>query len=551
MKSTASCLASAAPGFLRLRLAVPLLCAWAMGSAAPAHAYAIDVHAELSRQSLAKSGLGDKAQPIDLMATAALRTTLDTYGRSAPGLRDAWTRRYPKPSDFDAFAEKQLLLLSAGSSVVGIDRIDPTIAKDGTLLETLSRGSSQPDEDYRNRERLAYDDKRQPLKDQYGLAVPADPALLNMGSLGSLSSQAHAHYGLAQIEQSDDPEILKSDPRRFAKRVGYDRAPVITLAAEMAQIHLDLALITELSEAPTSRELGWQFLGEGFHYMQDVGNQAHTVQVGLFDFFFDAFIERLKLGLLTGGGYLGKMRSLGSIGVDILTNHHVLAEDLTRKHVFAAKGGANDPVGLRLLAAPTIDDPDFGAKLDAALAPLGANPEKGEFALAITRALIEVSSHEGQALYRATRVIADPRLHTRSLLFHDEVDDPDRFIIAQTPENAAAFEEFWSLQERAFRRVGTAERRITALMQKALAGAQTPEARAELQKLVLQRLLDRQLKMLDDVDARLADYLKNTPSSITAPERSPGLLAVDGVILVVLIAAGLLIFRRLNRKTAA
>lgn len=533
----------------RLRLAIPLLCACAALGPQRASGYAIDVHAELSRLSLASSGLADKAAPIEPAAMTAVRTAMDDFARATPGLREAWLKRYPTPADFDAFAEKQLLLFAGGATVVGIDRTDPTIPKDGTLLDTLARGSSHPDEDYRNRERYAYDDKRQPRKTPDGQLVPADPALLNMGKLGALSSQAHAHYGLAQVEQSPDAEVLKNDPRRFARRVGYERAPVITLAAQMAQIHLDLALIAELSEAPTSRELGWEYLGQGFHYLQDVGNQAHTVQVGLYDFFLSAGIERLKLGLLTGGGYLGHMRSLGSIGLDILSSHHVLAEELTRKRMLG-KAAAATPVGQRLRAAPTVDDPDFAAKLDAALAPLGPNPEKGEFALVITRELIEVSSQEGQALYRATRAIADPELSTRHKVFNDEADDPEAFVIAETPATAAAYQDFWALQERAFRRVGTAERRVVALTQKALAGAPSPEARAELRKQILSRLVTRQLKMLDEVDARLADYLRDPPSTLSAPEHSPALLAVDLAGVALVVGGVALLIRRLRRRPA-
>lgn len=558
MKSTLLCPGRAAlpksgadahnPRPRRLRLAVPLLCACAVLGPQRASGYAIDVHSELSRLSLANSGLGDKAAPIDPAAMVAVRAAMDDFARNTPGLREAWLKRYPTPADFDAFAQKQLLLLSPGSNVVGIDRTDPTIPKDGPLLETLARGSAHPDEDYRNRERYAYDGKRQPLRTTTGEPVAADPAMLNMGKLGTLSSQAHAHYGLAQVEQSDDPEVLKNDPRRFAKRVGYERAPVMTLAAQMAQIHLDLALVAELNEAPTSRELGWQFLGQGFHYLQDVGNQAHTVQVGLYDFFLSAGIERLKLGLMTGGGYLGEMRSLGSIGLNILASHHVLAEELTRKRMLAGKTGTPTPVSQRLLAAPAQDDPDFAAKLDAALAPLGPSPEKGEFALVITRELIEVSSQEGQALYRATRAIADPRLSTRHLAFNEEKDDPDTMVIAETPDSAAAYQDFWALQERAFRRVGTAQRRVVALTQKVLAGAPTPEARAELRKLVLTRLVTRQLKALDEVDARLADYLRDPPSTISAPEHSMGLLAIDLALVALLVGGAALIVGRMRRR---
>ena len=188
--------------------------------------------------------------------------------------------------------------------------------------------------DQRNRERLAYDADRKPLRDKKGQPVPADPALLNFGKLGFLSSQAHAHYGLPQLQFSDDPEVLKTDPRRFAVASSYPKGPVLTLAAEMAQEHLDLALLASLCAtpegAPAGRALTHLYTGQAFHYLEDVSNQVHTVQVGLYDFFVDAFKARLMMSLRTGGGYLGPLRSLSSIGIDILTNHHTLSEALAR-----------------------------------------------------------------------------------------------------------------------------------------------------------------------------------------------------------------------------
>ena len=84
-----------------------------------------------------------------------------------------------------------------------------------------------------------------------GNLVPADPALLNIGKLGFLSSQAHAHYGLPQLQFSDDPEMLKTDPRRFAVASGYPKGPILTLAAEMSQLHTDLAMLAVLT-VPTT-----------------------------------------------------------------------------------------------------------------------------------------------------------------------------------------------------------------------------------------------------------------------------------------------------------
>lgn len=512
-----------------------------------AHAYAIDIHAELSRQALGKAGLTATATAISLPEADQTRQAIDTFARNDASLKEAWVRRYPQAADFDTFAFKQFLQLSAGSQIYGIDRIDSVLAG-ATLLEITARGASQPDEDFRNRERYAYDAKRQPLKDSQGANLPADPALLNMGRLGALSSQAHAHYGLAKVEFSDDPDVLKKEPKRFAKKIGFANGPIMTLAAEMAQIHADLALLAALSEGSTATERSWQWTGQGFHYLQDIGNQIHTVQVGLFDFFMDAFTERLKLGLLTGGGYLGNMRSLGSIGIDILTNHHTLSEELTRKRVFAAKAGNDDADAKRLLAAPQQDDADFAKKLDAAL---GASPEQGEYALAITRTLIDVSSDEGDDVYRATRAIADPKLRSRNVRFDEDHDDPDMFLRKRTPDLEGSYVEFWALQERAFRRVGTALRRWVTLQQQAITAAQTPEQKAALRATVTKRLITRQLKMLDEADARLANYLSDPPKNVTAPERAPEILAIDVVLIGLGIGLPTWVLRRRKRQAAA
>lgn len=515
-----------------------------------ASAYAEDVHYQLALRGLQNSGLSDVAAPVNLIAAAAVREAIDSHARRSPTLRDAWIKRYPSPADFDDWAFKYFLLLEPSSKVVGIDRLDDRITATSKLYDLVALGTRAPDEDWRNRERVAYTPQRQPLKDSAGAPVPADPALLNMGKLGSLSSQAHAHYGLAQVEFSGDSEVLKSDPRRFARKPGYERAPILTLAAEMSQEHLDIALLAALTDAPSAREMSWLYAGCGFHYLEDVGNQIHTVQVGLYDFFQDAFFERLKMGLLSGGGYVTPMRSLASIGIEILSSHHVLSEHLSRKRLLAAVAGDTDPDGVRLMQAITIEDPAFSAQLDSALAALGSAPEKGEFAQAITRTLIDVSSHEGDAVYRATRAIADPRLRTRHYVYDENRDDPEGALIPRSTANESSYRDFFSLQERAFRRVGTALRRWVALQQKAVSITNADE-RAALRNTIVERLAARQLKMLDAQDARLADYLQHPVQLATGPEKSPGLLAADVGILALVLLGGYRLFRRFRRKQSA
>jgi hypothetical protein len=422
-------------------------------------------------------------------------------------------------------AHPGVLRCLGAATINGIDQNDTPGA---TALDVAATAARQPDDDLRNWDRLAYDTARQPLKDKDGNPVPADPIIINMGRLGALSSQAHAHYGLAQVEFSEDSEVLKTDPKRFAVPANWPDGPIITLAAEMNQIHLDLALIAALSDLPDAQTLQWQYAGNSFHYLEDVGNQIHTVQVGLYDFFVDAFKSRLWLSFKTGGGYCGELRSLASIGIDILTNHHTISEMLTQERLMESVEGKGGPVGDRLIAAMKTDDPEFAKALDAALSAQsgvsGGAPEAGEFGIAITRALIATSAEEGDDVYRATRAIALPQWRKEGVLYDYVKEDPDNAVEAPNEKNAADYQVFWGLQEKAFRRVGTALRREVAL-QRAFAAAATPEEKAARRDAVIDRLVKRQMKMLTDSEQRREQYLKTHTAVSKPPERMPVMLA--------------------------
>ncbi len=487
-----------------------------------AWAYGEKVHHAITRTSLAAAGL-DGAAALDPASPAAIRALIDARARNHPdaAIREEWLRRWPTPESFDAWAMKEWLQLSPAATINGIDRNDTPGA---TALDVAAMAARQPDDDLRNWDRLAYDSARQPLKDKDGNPVPADPIIINMGRLGALSSQAHAHYGLAQVEFSEDSEVLKTDPKRFAVPANWPDGPIITLAAEMNQIHLDLALIAALSDLPDAQTLQWQYAGNSFHYLEDVGNQIHTVQVGLYDFFVDAFKSRLWLSFKTGGGYCGELRSLASIGIDILTNHHTISEMLTQERLMESVEGKGGPVGDRLTAAMKTDDPEFSATLDKALSALGGAPEAGEFGVAITRALIATSAEEGDDVYRATRAIALPAWRKEGVIYDYAKEDPDNAVAAPTDKNAADYEAFWGLQEKAFRRVGTALRREVAL-QRAFAAAAAPEERAARLNSVMDRLIKRQLQMLTEGGQRREQYLKTHTAVSKPPERMPAMLA--------------------------
>ncbi len=436
---------------------------------------------------------------------AALVQRIDNYGRNTPDLAAAWTARYPSPGDFDTWALKELLLLNPDQDVYGIDKFD----LDPSRLSTVSVSARRPDDDFRNRERLAHGPDRKP---QAG--VPDDPIILNMGKLGALSSQAHAHYGLDQLEFSEDPAVLQTDPPRFAVAAGWPGGPVVTLAAEMTQSHLDLSTLAALEGYGV---LSNAYAGQAFHYLEDTGNPIHTVQVGLYDFFKDAFFQRLGKSILTGGGYLGELPSLASIGIGILTNHHTISEQLAEKKLLAGDA--------RLAGAITADDAEFLAKLPSSAA--------GDYGLDATRALIKASAPDGAPMYASTRAIVDKRYRKWGVSFDDKNDDPDATL--RKGVSSAEMDAFWGLQERSFKRAATAVRRVWTIHDGAIQGAlATAEATEALRTSTLDRLVRRQLKLRAEADERRAKYLANPPVASSAPSTQPVVLAaeVGGATLV-------------------
>jgi hypothetical protein len=299
----------------------------------------------------------------------------------------------------------------------------------------------------------------------------------------------------------------------------------------MTQAHLDLALLAALDDQPALSAL---HTGQAFHYLEDVCNPEHTVQVGLYDIFVDAFKARMLLSAKTGGGYLGQLRSLASIGIDMISTYHTLSEDLTAKRLAEDAGAAHGA----LLVAMTAEEP----AVVAALSAVGARDEVG---IAATRAVIDLGASEGAPMYAATRTVALPRYRQAGNKYDEARDDADQSVQRASAENAADYERFWALQQSSFRRAGTALRTVVARQDALLAeAAASPEAATALRTEVATRLVRRQLPMLEAAEARRADYLADPPVSLSKPERMPGMLAAE---LAVLLVPVLLVVRRLRR----
>jgi hypothetical protein len=394
-------------------------------------------------------------------------------------------------------------------------------------------GSPVPDDDHRNQERYAHAPDRSIRRDAWGRPLPADPAQLHMGSLSGLSSQAHAHYGLARIARSDDPRVLEAEPRRFS--VPPD---AMTFAPDFAQVHTDLALGAASLGTPGGRQLGWALLGQGEHYLEDVANQLHTVQA-IYPFFVSAKLQSIQEELLTMGGVLGPRRGFIPIGIQIISNHHLFVESLWSSRLVAAAAGGADPggAGRAGLAAITAGDPALEAALDAQ-----ALTADGPFAARLADALVDASSREGGDVYLMARAIGRARLSTRGYEFPDHGDAEAELDPGAEPRS---LDRLLDLGRRGFARAGTAVRRHVRLYQAALARAGDSEAgRLALRRAALGRFVARGLDALDAREARLAAWTPSPPPRATISWGYPGGL----VVLVALAALAPLLVRRLRRR---
>jgi hypothetical protein len=404
----------------------------------PALAYNEAIHALItSRAFLGRDAW--LAEPLTPPTRADLEGFRALFWRTAAQVPDAALRakflsRWPSEAAFTAWEFKQFFMLNPAATVHGFDLLDATRMTRGELLAAASRW---PDDDERNRNRFLRGANHEIVHADDGSPMPYDPATLDFGKLSGTTSQGHAHYGLVTGPLSDDPEVLKKEPWRFAVP-----ATAHAYGAEFAQLYTDLALLAAASDLPSREWLAACFAGAAFHHIEDVGNQIHTVQVGIYEFFRDAWLQSKLRDLRTVGGVFGQRRSLKQIGVRLIANHHLFSEDLFAKRVLAS-----DPQTRSAIDGLQSDDRELASSI----------PNTADFGRAITQAVIDKSSREGGEVYRLAYQLTAPTL--RDGLGHEydgaKGDDPDQYLGNRDPQILRAFYE---IEGRGLRRAATALR---------------------------------------------------------------------------------------------
>ena len=459
------------------------------------------------------------------------------YGRTSTlkdaGVRAAFLKRYPTPASFDLKAFKEFLMTNPEAQVLGVDsfaavyraRTRADVAMDPTAPYTpgqqisldaaLRMGSVYPDIDRRNQDRLYRTADGKMVRTAKGDTVPFDPMTLNWGNLTGLSSQASAHMALNHEIHSSDPGVLTVSPWNFVVAMGYPTDSVESFAEANAQMYTDLSYITALGGGPGSDMLSALFAGNAMHYIADVGNPIHDLQVGIKDIYTDATMQYWLGRLKTVFGLLGHTPSRNSIGLDILSNFHTLSENLFQAELqeamrldSAGKKDSISPVMKGVLDKFRTGDQGFRRVLTSALVSAARKNAYPEYGKLIAGAVIDSSFEDGATIYRLTREIAVPSLRKAGMRVDFDTVPARRiweFVRDRNdPTIKAALDTFNIYQGRGLGRVYEA---LTAWWNAYQGTRLMHTDRARVTDWMVARLCVARLNYLAFADARRADYI--------------------------------------------
>ncbi len=460
------------------------------------------------------------------------------YGRAAGlkdvNLRNAFLKRYPTAASFDLRAFKQFLMINPEAKVLGIDSfaavyrarkpadaaMDPMApyqsGQQVSLETALRMGSIYPDLDRRNQDRLYRTADGKVERTARGDTVPFDPMVLNWGNLPGLSSQSHAHLGLNHEKHSNDPGVLTMTPWNFVADFGYTTDSVESYAEANAQMYSDLAYLADLGGGSGSKMIAALYAGNAMHYVADVGNQIHTLQAGIKDFYSDATWQYWLGRLKTCFGLFGSTPSRNSIGIDILTNVHTLTEKLFQAELRDAmrmdSAGRKDSIPATMKVA--LDkfrngDDGFRRVVTGLIVNNARKVWYPPYGSLIAGAVIDSSYEEGAAVYRLARTLAVPSLRKAGVrVDFDTIPEArvwDFVRDRHDPAIQAALDTFNILEGRGLGRVNVA---ITAWWNTYLGTTLSQTNRAGLTDGILGRFLVGRLNYLALADARREDYIK-------------------------------------------
>ncbi len=515
-------------------LATPLLARDGLGFSVSTHRFITEraLHGKLPMRNM--SGLPED-KLIEFWTWVGERMTHD---EGKPDDLDGWRflQRFPNQEAFTATSIRSFLGLNY-STAQRIAGLDTTEGLSGTAqLDAYLAGSTWPDLDGRNQDRLLLNRHGEPLHLKNGHLVPFDPMTLNMGELTGLSSQAHAHYQLVADHPSDDVDVLKKEPWNFVLAIGWP-GPVVTYAGWMAQMHLDVSTTADywghvaMTSAAEPLQVAW--MAAGMHYVEDAAGPLHTVQVGSYALFKRAKIAYWLEALKNCGGYCGEVTPFTKIGLGYLHNHHLMAEAWLEDQVenAVAKGPAH-PAIVKAWEEMGQDDPELLAALGDRLKPYMGGPLKPapwQDGRGLANILVEteakLASRDGAALYEAALLAGAPKLTAIGTLLPDDGGwKPEYLGDLRDPQVQAAVDTMARIQAKSLRRAATAVRIYYDALETASVAAAG------------QRLRRACLDNLDAAEKRRDAYVVNPPADPVQVVKNPWFLAADVGGFVLLLA---------------
>jgi hypothetical protein len=505
--------------------------------------YGIVIHNLLPIRALADqkalSNTPVRSTTLPGVATADLQRFRRWFYDNAKALpdtavRNAFVRRYPTPTAFDARAFKEFLMLNGDASVLGIDsftavyrarhasdaRLDPypqyAEAEPLPLPQALAMGSIWPDFDRRNQDRLFRGADGAPRLTASGDTIPFDPMTLNMGRLTGPSSQAHAHFGLNHMPKSSDPAIIRSSPWNYVVARGFP-GEVETYAEQNTQIYTDLALLTLLEGGRGMSTLSSLYAGSAFHYLADVANAVHTLQGGTPGISNDVTLARIIRQIKAGFGLWGKVPSADELSVDILSNLRSLSEKIFQAELSEALSMAAQH-NLDAIPASMQDAPTALTRGDTAMAVnyrslvnhAMSDSRYPEFGRLLTAGVIDDSYESGAEILRLTRLMANNDVRrANEVIDFDTIPDAKVWTYVDNRANTtmqAALRKFNDLQIKGLKRANEA---IVAWWYAYGLTAQPPASRRlDARNTILGRLVRQQLTYLTAAESRRARWIE-------------------------------------------
>lgn len=359
------------------------------------------------------------------------------------GGRERFFALYPEARSFDAIGARRFFGLSTDPNVevFGISNFD----KDAELdrYDVLLLASSRFHLDHRFRQPIRHDHVHQPMRLRDGSPLPEDPQTLHFGPLQGPASDDWALSALPASATRTDEAALHEAPWAFVAPVS-DGVPVAGGAARMAQLHLDMSLMSlfwggiELKVAGEYFSIIW--LGVSLGVIFDAASPFAASQIGgpaVWSAAGRAYLLRAATSL---GGVRGPMPSRAYLAARIRHNVRVVGERLIAEAIAQELDApGRRPEAAALLRDLGTDDPVFSRRLHEVAGPWLRHDGKpdpfdadGGPALRGVAVLAEAATADTVAAYEAVVPLVQARwldgdalLGDRPLPLDELLRDPD------------------------------------------------------------------------------------------------------------------------------